>query len=194
MEDEDDEDEQSSSASMMKPPPPRFVELPFRVDYDPDHNWYGLAASRDIKTNEIVFEDEVTAFTVVTKPHVEKHWSPELKQVFSRYAWPLDSDQHLYAVWSEDPQKWRPINHHCEPNTTFDAPHSLNCIATRDIKKGEMLTLDYATFCDYTMKPFDCVCGSPKCRGLIEPTAEALALYGKNSWHRFPPKKPVVLE
>lgn len=170
--------------------PPRFVELPYRVEYDPQHRWYGLCASRDITQGEIVFHDEATAFTIVTKPFVEEHWSADLKEVFSRYGWPLDSAGHLYAVWSEDPQKWRPVNHHCDPNTTFAAPHSLNCVATRNIAKGETLTLDYATFCDYTMKPFNCRCGASCCRGLIEPTAEALSKYGNNAWHRIAPKKP----
>jgi hypothetical protein len=174
----------------IKTSPPRFVELPYKVEYDPQHNWYGLCASRHITKGEIVFHDEVTAFTIVTKPFVEANWSDDLKVVFSRYGWPLDSEGHLYAVWSEDPQKWRPINHCCDPNIIFAAPNSLNCIATRDIPKGQMLTLDYATFCDYTMKPFQCRCGTSVCRGLIEPTAEALAKYGKNTWLRAPPKKP----
>jgi D-alanine-D-alanine ligase len=41
-------------------------------------------------------------------------------------------------------------------------------MTNRAIQKGEELTLDYAAFLDHTMEPFECQCGSSKCRGLIK--------------------------
>ena len=47
----------------------------------------------------------------------------------------------------------------------------LNVILNRDVKKGEELTLDYGSFLDETMEPFQCNCGSVNCRGLIQGNA-----------------------
>jgi SET domain-containing protein len=41
-------------------------------------------------------------------------------------------------------------------------------LALRDIVAGEELTVDYGTFCDEGMAPFDCHCGSATCRGRIK--------------------------
>ncbi|MBK7440284.1 MAG: hypothetical protein IPI65_01780 [Bacteroidetes bacterium] len=53
------------------------------------------------------------------------------------------------------------------PNTAYDG---LNVNALRDIQIGEELTLDYTTFLDENMEPFQCRCGHPSCRGLIKGT------------------------
>lgn len=155
---------------------------------------YHLCAAKSLKKGEIVFEDECRNFAIVTRPHVERYWDARLKRMFTEYAWPLDSDGHLYAIWEEDPQRWRPINHSCDPNCIFASPHSLNVIAARDIAAGEDLSVDYATFCDGTMKPFQCLCGAACCRGLICPDAAALAKYGDHAWLRkVPPSvKPLL--
>ncbi|RNE95879.1 putative SET domain protein, partial [Trypanosoma rangeli] len=145
---------------------------------------------KDIKRGELVFEDEGSSFAIVTRPFVERHWGEEEKQTFTEYAWPLDGDGHVYAIWESDPSKWRPINHSCNPNCIFGEDHSLNVIASRDIKKDEELTMDYSTFCDYTMKPFPCSCASECCRGMIVPDEAALYKYGTNVWHRRPPIPP----
>ena len=39
---------------------------------------------------------------------------------FRRYAWPLTDEVH--ALWSDDPEQWRPINHSCDPNTWLQRP------------------------------------------------------------------------
>jgi hypothetical protein len=158
------------------------------VVFDAKTKGYHLRASRNIKKGDVVFPDEGRTFAVVTKEHVRATWSEEDKVVFTRYAWPLDADGHVYAIWEEDPKRWRPINHSCSPTCANKAPHSLNVEATRDIAEGEDLTMDYATFCDYTMKPFQCHCGFPECRGLIQPDAASLSKYleSKQSWHRGP--------
>ena len=143
-----------------------------------------LVAARPIAKGSVVFADEGKPFPIVTRPYVEANWSDADKETFLRYARPLTSDAHVYAVWKNSHNKWRPINHSCEPNLIFAAPHSLNVIAARDIQHLEELTMDYATFCDETMKQFDCHCGTPSCRQKISVTGEVIDKYGVHSWHR----------
>lgn len=160
------------------------------VSYDPKMKGYFLRASMDVQKGDVVFRDERRRFSIATKPHVESTWSEEEKVVFSEYGWPLDTEGHVYALWDDEPRLWRPINHSCDPNLFFGDGHSLNVVATRDIKRGEDLSLDYATFCDFTMKPFQCFCGASCCRGNIQPDAASLAKYGANAWHRRHPTTP----
>ena len=72
---------------------------------------------------------------------------------------PISPD--MFVLWDTEPTGWAPQNHSCDPNTEFVG---LNLVATRDIRGGEELTVDYATFYDSHMSPFDCACGSPNCR------------------------------
>lgn len=160
----------------------------FVVSFDAAMKGYFMRAARDLSKGEIVFHDERRNFPIVTKGFVESNFSEEDKVTFSEYGWPLDSDGHVYAIWEDDPRTWRPINHSCDPNLIFAAKHSLNVIASRDIKKGEDLTMDYAAFCDFTMKPFNCFCKTACCRGVIRPDAVSLAKYTVNAWHRRQPE------
>lgn len=161
-----------------------------RVTFDPKQKGFHVTASRALSKGDVVFQDEGKPTPIVTKAHVERHWSSEDRETFKRYAWPIDSDGHVYGVWQNDPRTWRPINHSCDPNLVFAQPHSLNVVAARDIAAAEDLTLDYATFCDLTMEPFKCFCGSPSCRGEIMPEPATLAKYGAAAWHRKLPGAP----
>jgi D-alanine-D-alanine ligase len=67
-------------------------------------------------------------------------------------------------MWSHDPEEWRPINHACDPNTWLEG---LDIVARRAIRRGEELTIEYATFCGPAMAPFDCHCGAVHCRRTI---------------------------
>jgi D-ala D-ala ligase C-terminus/SET domain len=86
---------------------------------------------------------------------------------FRSYCWPLSDN--LFAMWHRQPDKWRPINHSCEPNAWFESTNSLNVVSRCPIKAGEEITMEYATFCGYfpEMKQFSCTCGSKNCRGVI---------------------------
>ena len=123
---------------------------------------YGVFATRRIAAGEIVMRGEESPHRIVTRAHVERNWSQADKEVFYRYAYPLGKE--VYAFWDSDPAEWAPQNHSCDPNTGFSG---LDVVALRDINIGEELTIDYVTFYDRHMPPFDCQCGSPKCRGRI---------------------------
>ncbi|MFZ2897940.1 MAG: SET domain-containing protein-lysine N-methyltransferase [Saprospiraceae bacterium] len=124
---------------------------------------FGLVATGPLNAGEVIWEGEERMQRIVTRSHVETTWKPEDQESFRRYAWPLSEE--AFVLWSTDPAEWAPQNHSCEPNTGFKG---LNVVALRDIAPGEELTLDYATFYDENMEPFECHCGSPHCRGLIK--------------------------
>ncbi|MEP7320454.1 MAG: SET domain-containing protein-lysine N-methyltransferase [Saprospiraceae bacterium] len=129
-------------------------------------NGFGIYANQPIAANEIIFNNEARGHRIVNKRNVDQHWTSEEKDLFARYAVPLS--KHIYILWDDDPSVWAPQNHSCNPNTAYDG---LNVKATRDIANYEELTLDYATFLDETMEPFDCLCGSVQCRGRVTGTA-----------------------
>jgi D-alanine-D-alanine ligase len=126
----------------------------------------GIEATRAIGQGEVVFRGEERAQRITTKRHVERTWSAHDKVTFSQYAYPLCDE--VFILWSDDPRDWAPQNHSCDPNTGYDG---LDVVALRDIQAGEELTLDYATFCNETAAAFECRCGAPNCRGLVQGTA-----------------------
>lgn len=126
---------------------------------------YGIYATRNIMCNELIFTGEERAQRLVTRRHVELHWNEVEKEIFRRYAYPLSNE--VFLLWDNDPAAWAPQNHSCEPNTAYDG---LNVIAIRHIQQGEELTLDYATFLDEHMEPFQCHCGTVHCKKWISGT------------------------
>eukprot|EP01097_Dermamoeba_algensis_P002482 TRINITY_DN1982_c0_g2_i4.p1 TRINITY_DN1982_c0_g2~~TRINITY_DN1982_c0_g2_i4.p1 ORF type:complete len:350 (+),score=100.34 TRINITY_DN1982_c0_g2_i4:183-1232(+) len=131
----------------------------------PNLSGYGLFASREIQEGELVQEGESQPYFLVSKKHINSasgRSDPKLNKWFSRYAYPVN--ETLFVTWSSTPEEWRPINHSCDPNCWLSG---LDLIARRGIKKGEELTMDYATFCAENMEPFECKCNSKGCRGLI---------------------------
>jgi D-alanine-D-alanine ligase len=124
---------------------------------------FGIFATENIDKGDIVFFGEERPQSLATRAHIESTWPLSEQESARRYAYPLSDE--ILMLWDPDPEAWAPQNHSCFPNTCFEG---LNIVALRDIKPGEELTLDYADFCDETMVPFDCLCGSPNCRGRIE--------------------------
>jgi len=136
-------------------------EVNWEWTFDPNTG-FGMAAACDIPTGEIVVCYEEQPCKLVSRQHVEKNWRGLKRQWFEQYAYPITDE--IFQLWSDNPEEWRPINHSCEPNTWLQG---LDIIARRDIKMGEELTLDYATFYDSAMESFDCTCGASECRGKI---------------------------
>jgi D-alanine-D-alanine ligase len=115
-----------------------------------------------MQPKEVVFEGEERSQRLVTLEHVTQHWTLEEQETFRRYAYPVGRD--VFIIWDNNPMEWAPQNHSCNPNTQYEG---LNVIAKREISIGEELTLDYATFLDEHMEPFQCSCGEDKCRKMI---------------------------
>ncbi len=123
---------------------------------------YGIYASQNIALGEVVFKGEEMAQRIVTKRFVDENWSINKKLIFAKYAYPLSKE--VYLLWDNNPAEWAPQNHSCNANTGYNG---LNVIALTPINKGDELTLNYASFLDETMEPFNCQCGSSTCSGLI---------------------------
>jgi D-alanine-D-alanine ligase len=115
---------------------------------------FGIYACSNLPAGYVLFNGEGKAQRMVTRRHVETHWNEADKETFRRYAYPVSRE--LFILWDENPSEWAPQNHSCDPNTAYDG---LNVVTTRNIKKGEELTLDYASFLDEHMEPFQCQCG-----------------------------------
>ncbi len=123
---------------------------------------YGHFATRAITEGERIVAFEDRPHVLVTRSHVETTWDEPHRSWFRRYAWPLTDD--IWVTWASDPEEWRPINHSCDPSAWLEG---LDVVARRDIAEGEEITLDYATFCNELMPPFECRCGTAACRGVI---------------------------
>ncbi len=123
---------------------------------------YGIVASRAIAAGEVLFRGEERTHRLVTRGHVERRWDAADRELFAQYAFPVGSE--VYAIWDDDPNVWAPQNHSCDANTTY---RGLDVVAARDIVAGEELTLDYAELLNELGAPFDCRCGSPRCRGKV---------------------------
>lgn len=126
---------------------------------------YGIYAVKNIVKGEIVFPGEERSQRMVTIKHVEKNWTDAEKENFRRYAYPVGKE--TFIIWDDNPAEWAPQNHSCNPNTEYEG---LNVIASKFIPAGEELTLDYATFLDEHMEPFECNCGEKNCRKVINGT------------------------
>ena len=124
---------------------------------------WGIRAPRALHAGNLVFRGEEKAQRIATRRHIEATWSPAQIETFRRYAYPVS--EQVRILWDEQPGNWAPQNHSCRPNTGY---HGLDVVALRDIAAGEELTLDYGTFCNEDMEPFDCRCGDLVCRGRIE--------------------------
>lgn len=60
------------------------------------------------------------------------------------------------------------VNHSCDPNAGMHIEGvNVELVAIRDIKSDEQITFDYSTTMDEDDFEFDCLCGSPNCRGKI---------------------------
>lgn len=121
----------------------------------------GMIAARDIKAGEMIYQLEERPHTLVSKARVEAMWNARDRQFFIDFCYPITDD--LYCMWDLNPKNWKPINHCCDPNAWVTG---LDLFARRDIKKGEPITMDYATMYTYNHMTFKCQCGAAACRGM----------------------------
>jgi hypothetical protein len=72
------------------------------------------------------------------------------------------------AIVLDDPAELGALNHSCDPNLGWTDAHSL--ATTRDVRAGEELTLDYATWTGDPSFVMMCHCETYRCRQVIEGT------------------------
>jgi hypothetical protein len=81
-----------------------------------------------------------------------------LPPAFERYTF-VDGSGARVLCWDNA----RFVNHSCDPNCL--SPGMDLEVAVRDIAKGEQLTNDYTAL--NLLEPFDCLCESAECRGVV---------------------------
>ncbi|KAK0615821.1 hypothetical protein B0T17DRAFT_619428 [Bombardia bombarda] len=59
------------------------------------------------------------------------------------------------------------INHSCEPSLIFDTGNLNILVGPKGLQPGEELTFFYPSTEWHMAQPFDCLCGTPTCRGRI---------------------------
>ncbi len=122
---------------------------------------YGLVAARPLRAGAVVERHEERPTPLVSRQRAER-WTGDKRRWFGPYTWPIG--EGVYGMWDEDPTRWRPINHSCDPSCWLDG---LDVVARRELAVGDEITLDYATFCGPEMTSFTCGCGAARCRGVI---------------------------
>ena len=123
---------------------------------------YGIYATQNITANALIFRGEEAPHRIVTCNYVARNWNVKEKETFRKYAYPLSKE--VFLLWDNNPANWAPQNHSCNPNTAYKG---LNVLALRNIQQGEELTLNYASFLDENMEPFNCRCGAANCCGWV---------------------------
>lgn len=123
---------------------------------------YGIYATQNILAKTVIFNGEEMSQRLVTRNYVDRYWNVKEKETFRKYAYPLSKE--VFLLWDNNPANWAPQNHSCNPNTAYEG---LNVVALQNILQGEELTLNYASFLDEHMEPFNCRCGAINCCGLV---------------------------
>lgn len=148
----------------------RIVEAAFRRHRERRRGWevratpkgHGVFATRDFAPGDRVIAYEEQPHVLVSRSRVDAEWDERRADWFRRYAWPITDE--VWVTWDEDPERWQPVDHSCDPNTWLDG---LDVVARTPITAGQPITLDYATFYNEVMPDFPCRCDTPDCRSII---------------------------
>jgi hypothetical protein len=86
--------------------------------------------------------------------------NPAFQRIVEHFGY-TDPEGNQILCWDHA----RYVNHSCEPNCM--SPGYNFDLAIRDIQPGEQLSNDYGSL--NIVCPFDCICGSPRCRTHVGP-------------------------
>jgi len=78
----------------------------------------------------------------------------------------LHSLQLAPGLHLDDPYFAGKVLHSCAPNSRLDVTTQL-FVAVREIRPGDLLTMDYDETEDVLFRSFECLCGATSCRGEI---------------------------
>lgn len=145
--------------------------IPLNVFKTPNRGW-GVCAMSNIRKGEYIAEYVGEVLTIDEAVEREKIYSVTNE----RYIFGMDFDGEPDNVVDATlfGNVARMINHSCNPNLTIIPTfiesldpkfYHLALFATRNIKKGEELTLDYGKD---MLQDFECHCESSKCRAKLE--------------------------
>lgn len=140
------------TSSTTNPTHPETTRTSFCAVRDVPHG-VGLFATREIPAGSAILTIEGRAQGHAT-----------------RFSIQIDAGTHIdaEAVLPDHEMRarypWRFLNHSCDPNARVEG-RSLR--ATRPIATGEQITFDYTTTEADMSTPFQCLCGSAGCIGLV---------------------------
>lgn len=80
-----------------------------------------------------------------------------------RYSLQVEEDNFLVSLTDCEPADY--VNHSCAPNAGLSGQIAL--VALRHIAEGEEITYDYSMSDGSAYDEFQCLCGSPECRGRV---------------------------
>jgi uncharacterized protein len=124
----------------------------------------GLLATADIYEGETVM---IWGGEIIDRQEYETIWP----KYHNLSVVQLDQDHYLGLPITESETIDMYLNHSCDPNTWLI--DEVTVIARRDIKAGEEITLESATWNDYEGEEYAdndlCTCGSSNCRGKVTP-------------------------
>lgn len=120
-----------------------------------NNGFKGVFATENIEQDSVVFN---LNGTITTQP--------------TRYTIQLGPRRHLtfptIRKTNDDLDYcWQYLNHSCEPNGYMNTAE-FTFRALRDIAAGEEITFNYLTTESEMAVPFNCICGSASCFGLIQ--------------------------
>jgi D-alanine-D-alanine ligase-like ATP-grasp enzyme len=113
------------------------------IKYIDENRLYGMFAKKSLQKDEKIYCDEMKGLRVVSREFLlSSSLHSSLKDNYlNKYSWQLN--HNLFVYYHENPEKWKPINHSCNPNSFYS---NLTVYAKRSIQKDEEITLDYLTF------------------------------------------------
>jgi hypothetical protein len=154
----------------------------------------GLFATGLIQEGEIVAwesadyyqgkEDARPGKKLMTWAQIEERWPDKRERDhFVAYSYQVGEDLFLIPLREDDLVITTYQNHSCDPNTWWADDYTL--VARRNIYPGEEVTFDYSTSESLENPEMpECYCGSPHCRGKLEPhdylKPELIASYGSH--------------
>ena len=124
-----------------------------------DEIGYGVFATKPIPLGTITWA--LDPLDQILDCHNTEHLEDQYNGDLMRYTWVTANGDRILC-WDFG----RFMNHSCEANSYGPGGYQFE-IAVRDIAADEELTCDYATL--NLEKPLVCQCGSPRCRGVINP-------------------------
>ena len=120
---------------------------------------YGVVATRDLPCGTLIWV--LDALDGVILPDSPLLASEAYAPVIDKYTFDDGSGARIFH-W--DIAKY--INHSCDSNLA--TPRGLNfSILVRDVPAGSEITDDYGLYYAPDDAPFACLCGSPRCRGVV---------------------------
>ena len=116
---------------------------------------YGTYSTCDYKIGDVISDNNLSNDIQLLNIYSEKYKANS--DIYNQYAYNISAD--TLAIWSSNPEKWKAINHSCNPNALYS---NLKTVAIKPIRKNEEIRIDYNTF--YTDFCFDCNCKDACCK------------------------------